>query len=380
MVNPLRNPFRPSFGVSPTVLAGRSTLVDAFSLGLAEGIGSPFRTLILSGARGIGKTVLLNELEDTAQSQGWVPVRAYPGIGMVDTLTDTTLPHIAEELEGPSGKRMLTGMSLAGMGSITSVADPSHSAPTPTLITRLRHVAGLLRDRGSGILITLDELQSADPQDQHVLATAVQDLMRDNYDIAFAAAGLPAGVDKLLQQEGTTFLRRAHRVDLTVVSEDEARILFVDTAQSGGRAMTADAVDAAVSLSAGYPYLMQVVGSLSWARANQEKSNQITSHHIGSIRDSAVERIGIQIHGPSFRDVPDQQLGLLYALAELSPAGEPVRTGAIAEHLGVPANALSMARKALLERSLVIVPSYGFLQFALPFAADHLLSNPSLRP
>jgi hypothetical protein len=380
MPPPPRNPFRPTFGVSPTVMAGRSSLLSAFGLGLAEGPGSPYRALIISGARGVGKTVLLNELEDSALAQGWVHLRAYPGPEMISTLVHTSIPELLDTLGSPTSRRMLSGGSITGVGSVTTVADPGHRRPQPTLITRLREVAAILQPRGTGVLITLDELQSADPRHLHDLATAVQDLMRDNHDIAFVAAGLPAGVEDLLQQEGTTFLRRAHRVDLTSVRPEEAARLFADTAESGGRVMETAAVDEAVRQSHGYPYLMQVVGSLAWAQANLQSADSITLDHVRMVREAAIERMGIQIHGPSFQGIPDQQMHLLHAIAELSPDNEPVRTGDIAAHLDVAPNAISMAREALLRRSLVIVPRYGYLQFALPYAADHLLAHPHLRP
>ena len=59
---PTPNPFRPSFGVSPRVLAGREDVIEEFDIGLDEGPGSPMRSVLVSGARGIGKTVLLGEL------------------------------------------------------------------------------------------------------------------------------------------------------------------------------------------------------------------------------------------------------------------------------------------------------------------------------
>lgn len=377
---PPRNPFRPTFGVSPTVLAGRSSLLTAFELGLAEGPGSPYRALIISGARGVGKTVVLNELEDTALRQGWVHLRAYPGPEMTATLVRTSIPELLDTLGSPTSRRMLTGGSIAGVGSVTAAADPAHRAPEPTLITRLREVARILAPRGAGVLITLDELQSADPGHLHDLATAVQDLMRDNHDIAFVAAGLPAGVADLLQQQGTTFLRRAHRVDLAGVAPAEASRLFADTAESGGRTMSAEAVAEAVRLSHGYPYLMQVVGSMTWAQANLQGADALTAGHVRKVSGPAVERMGLQIHAPSFQGVTGQQMRLLYALAELSPDNGPVRTGDIAARLGLAPNAISMAREALLRRSLVVVPSYGHLQFALPYAAHHLLAHPHLRP
>lgn len=377
---PFRNPFRPTFGVSPTIMAGRSSLVSAFGLGLAEGPGSPYRALLISGARGVGKTVLLNELEDTALGQGWVHLRAYPGPEMVSTLVRTSIPELLDALDSPTPKRMLSGGSITGVGSVSAMADPGYRRPEPTLITRLREVATILQPRGTGVLITLDELQSAAPAHLHDLATAVQDLMRDNHDIAFVAAGLPAGVEDLLQQEGTTFLRRAHRVDLTSVAPEEAARLFRDTTDTGGRTMEPEAVAEAVRQSHGYPYLMQVVGSLAWAQANLQRTDSITSEQVRMVREAVIERMGIQIHSPSFQGVPDQQMHLLYAMAELSEDNQPVRTGDIAAHMGVAPNAISMAREALLHRSLVTVPSYGHLQFALPYAAEHLLTHPHLRP
>ena len=64
------NPFRPSFGVSPRVLAGREDLLSDFDVALDEGPGSQLRSLLVSGARGMGKTVVLNELEDIARTRG----------------------------------------------------------------------------------------------------------------------------------------------------------------------------------------------------------------------------------------------------------------------------------------------------------------------
>lgn len=361
-------------------MAGRSSLLSAFELGLAEGLGSPYRALIISGARGMGKTVLLNELEDTALAQGWVHLRAYPGPEMIDTLVRTSIPALLDTLASPTPKRMVTGGSIAGLGSLSTSADPTHRRTEPTLITRLREVAGILQPRGTGVLITLDELQSAEPGHLHDLATAVQDLMRDNHDIAFVAAGLPAGVADLLQQEGTTFLRRAHRVDLTSVAPAEAARLFAETAEAGGRVMEPAAVADSVELSQGYPYLMQVLGSLAWAQANLQGADTVSAEHVRMVKEGAIERMGIQIHAPSFQGVTDQQMRLLYAIAELSQDNEAVRTGDIAAHLGVAPNAISMAREALIRRSLVTVPQYGHLQFTLPYAADHLLAHPHLRP
>ena len=74
----MRNPFIPTFGVSPVVLGGDDSLTRSFGAGLDGGPGDPRRTLLVSGPRGIGKTVALNELEDEAADHGWIVLRAQP--------------------------------------------------------------------------------------------------------------------------------------------------------------------------------------------------------------------------------------------------------------------------------------------------------------
>ena len=74
-----RNPFHPTFGRSPAVIGGRDVELDSFELALAEGPGNPWRTALISGTRGIGKTVLLNEFEAAANQLGWIVLRAHIG-------------------------------------------------------------------------------------------------------------------------------------------------------------------------------------------------------------------------------------------------------------------------------------------------------------
>ena len=64
------NPFTPSFGVSPPLLVGREEPLERFSEALEDGPGSPGRATVYTGARGTGKTVLLNAVEDLAREEG----------------------------------------------------------------------------------------------------------------------------------------------------------------------------------------------------------------------------------------------------------------------------------------------------------------------
>ncbi|MCQ9334782.1 ATP-binding protein [Corynebacterium phoceense] len=87
-----RNPFRPTFGVPPLYWVGRAAILDSFHVALEEGPGAFGRSMIISGTRGIGKTVLLTELEEQAAPLGWITLRASGRGNLVDTLVETTVP------------------------------------------------------------------------------------------------------------------------------------------------------------------------------------------------------------------------------------------------------------------------------------------------
>lgn len=366
-----RNPFRPSFGASPYYLAGREDLLRQFKLSLLEGPGAPHRALLLSGVRGVGKTVLLNELEDTASTIGWITVRCYPHDTMIQELIGTTLPRAITELQQPS-QRKISGGSIPGVGGIRTSRNPEAAAleSTPTLITRLRELTACLQ--GTGILLTLDELQAANANQLHTLATAVQDLIRDDEDIALACAGLPHGIEDLLQHEGTTFMRRATRVDLHAVSDDEVSATLKTTFEDAGKTITDEALDKATSLCQGYPYLIQVVGSLAWAAASLEGKEQISPTHVDSIADDAISRMMHQVHRPGLTKVPAGELAFLRAMAAIDAPEVP--TADIAKALGVPPNGISTRRQRLIDRDLIEPAGFGSVRFTLPYLGEYLKS------
>ena len=221
-------------------------------------------------------------------------------------------------------------------------------------------------------MLTLDEVQSADPAQLNEIAHAIQDLNRDDAEIAFVAAGLPSGIEDLLQLEGATFLRRAERVSLGRLDVETTKDIIRRTAELGERAMTEDAVELAAELSHGYPYLIQTIGSVAWAKARLAHSDTITAQHVSDAAAESIRRIGLQVHAPSLRKVPPRQIDFLKAMASLSPNGKPVATSAIAETMGRKLSGISQLRHDLIYRELIVSASTGYVEFTLPYFADYL--------
>ena len=363
----MHNPFRPTFGASPRVWAGRDAVLQDFGRALQGGPGNPDRSLLISGSRGIGKTVLLTELEDIAIQQGWVVLRASARENMQQVLVESTIPEAIARLE-ERPKRQLTGFSVAGIGSVsTHITD---SEPAQRLVTQLRRLIDLLHD--TGVLITIDEVQDVDPDDLTQIAIAYQDLVRDDLPVAVAMAGLTRGINQLLDLPGAMVLRRARHYELGPLTLEDARHAFEETSQEGGIVFAA--ADQAAELSQGYPYLVQLLGFLAWERAVEDSLSTIDANVITLATPDAVERLGLQVHQPALRDVPPKQLEFLQTMALLEEqAGTPeVPVAHVAELMGTTTTSVSDTRQKLIDRDLITPAGWGLVEFAQPYLGQYL--------
>jgi hypothetical protein len=101
------NPYRPSWGTPPPVLAGRDELLDAALEALAAGPRHPRFSHVYFGDRGCGKTVLLDALAERCRQRGWHPVAlaCRAGTTLTDVLVELHLPELRRRLTRRRGQR-----------------------------------------------------------------------------------------------------------------------------------------------------------------------------------------------------------------------------------------------------------------------------------
>lgn len=374
----MSNPFRPTFGASPHYWAGRRIILDEFADALDAGPGSGARSLVVTGSRGIGKTVLLNELEDIAATRGWIVLRASARGDIVEELVDSVIPTTIRSLNLPASRRV-TGVGIAGLGSVTTELSAGDSdVPRPTLDSCLRELLSLLD--GTGVFITLDEVQDADRDSLSRIAVTYQGLIRDDLNVSLAMAGLTHGVETLLSLPGTTFMRRAHRYDLGPLTDADAADVLDTSAADSGLRFTPDGLATAVDIARGYPYLVQLVGALAWQHTTRTGATSITAESVAAVRGETVSTMGVQVHHPSLKGVPAVQREYLEALADLGASGDgPQQTAVIAEMLGKTQRAASDPRAKLIERDLIEPAGWGKVEFTLPYLGDWLRGGGTVR-
>lgn len=346
------NPFRASLGSSPPLLVGRDEVIEDFALALEEGPGAHERVSLLVGARGVGKTVLLNEMEDTAAQKGWLTFSETATEGFVESLKQ----QLAEFLDGERESQ---------------ARDQTRGSLRALLGQALDSIANRERFNGQvpGILITIDELHYVHQDEITEFATTIQHLVRESREIAVVLAGIPTSIRPLLaSQDGKnpiTFLRRANRIDLGTIPAAEVRDGLEVPVTLAGKEWDERALQYAVQASGGYPFMIQLIGNFSWRFADGRViSLEPTQAGVSKAR----KKLGQLVHEPALSDLSREDRRFL---AAMSLDDGPAKVTDVAKRLGVSDQQAYNYRARLHEADIVTIDR-GTADFILPFLREHL--------
>jgi hypothetical protein len=359
----MENPFRPSAGAAPPEILGRAGVLDEFEYGLRLGSGAPGLLTIFTGARGIGKTVMIGAARDLARERGWAVISETATAGFMGRIGES-MRQLAEELGTGPQVRRITAVAAAGF-SITTQLPPERQVAWRTLGENLLR---LLDARGTGLVITVDEIHAADRVELAQLAASVQHFIQDRFPIGLVFAGLPAAVSDLLNEGVATFLRRADKIDLHAAAVREVEESFTGTFAAASFRTSPALIRRAAEATGGYPFLIQLVGYFLWKEAE--------ANH-GELLDEAAERAIAAANRRNARTVIEaalatasrKDLDFLQAMAE---DDGPSIAGDIGRRIGAKTNLVANYRSRLLAAGLIESGGHGKVDFAIPGLRQHL--------
>ncbi len=364
------NPFKPTFGASPPLLAGRDELISEFSDALGDGPGAAGRATLYTGARGGGKTAMLNAVQNVAEAEGWLVISETATRGLVERLTQSRLPELLRRFDPAAVRQRLTGFQLPLKGGgLTWETLESHVVKSD-LRSQITLLTDLLAENETGLLITLDEIHRNQIDELREVAATVQHAFREGRELAFAAAGLSSSISDLLNDDVLTFLRRADRYHLGPVELEEARRALEDPIIETGRRVDDDALDVMVEGTQGYPFLIQLIGSQCWRARREAQTINLADAEAGVL--SARRRLGSLVHAPALAALSDGDKSFLLAMTK---DDGPSRTGEIAKRLDATKDYAGIYRRRLIDAELIEAAGHGYVEFTLPFLRDYLREN-----
>ena len=362
------DPFTPGFGVTPPVMVTSGHPVEDFRAALRVGRSTAGSNVLISGARGTGKTVLLTQMEEAAREAGWRVVALHTASkDIVAELRGEVAAHL-RDIDPTATSTRVSSAQISdpggfGAGGAREFQDRyDDEEPLGRLLDR---ALALIGQTGAGLLITVDEVQAVDRGQLHEVTQHLQDLIRRGRRPAFIAAGIRSGVEELLAEESTTFLRRAHRFETGSVDVGAAAEVIRETVAGTAKSIAPEAAAAAGELSQGYPYLIQVVGSMAWESSGDEPLIALEDVH--AIRDAAIAQMVKNVHQPALRGISGRKLEYLVAMLD---AEGPMPVSAIADAMGVVPKYQGVYRDRLIRDELIRPAGRGLVEFALPYLRE----------
>jgi hypothetical protein len=412
-VDPVRNPYAPGAGQRPPELAGRDGELDSFDVVLERiSRGRPERSVVLTGLRGVGKTVLLNALRSAAVRRRW-------GTGKLEARPDTALRrplaaalHQAiRELSPPNRDEanhvlgilksfaMKDGASGSARSSTSKSAQRDRWQPgidvlaVPgradsgdieiDLVELLSDVAGVAAGAGRGVAIFIDEMQDLGPDDVSALCAACHEISQQGLPLIVVGAGLPHLPAVLSASKSySERLFRYARIDrLDRAAADRA---LRAPALDEGADFTEEALAEMYDATTGYPYFVQAYGKVAWDVAPR---SPITADDVRVAAPESEAELAVGFFGSRYERATPAEREYLRAMADLSAdlttveAAELMESGvptfAIADLLQRKPQSLSPARDALIKKGLVYSGERGRIAFTVPHFGRYLRRHAS---
>jgi len=379
-MDPIKNPFSPGAGSPPPELVGRDPILASARILLARiKEKRSEKSILLTGLRGVGKTVLLNKIEQEAEEMGYKTIlteaHERKSLGALLALPLRQLLFAIDRTAntGYKAKRALAVLK----GFVTAVKvkvgefefgldiDPERGTADSgdieeDLPNLFLAVAEAAKERQTIVAILIDEVQYLSVNEISALIMALHKMQQRQLPLVFVGAGLP--VLPALAGESKSYAERLLQFpNIGPLSKKDAAKALQDPVNEVGIKFTKEAVNEIFRLTEGYPYFLQEWGYQVWNRADKSPIN------LQMIQDTTPEvilRLDENFFRVRFDRLTPSEKNYLRAMAELG--SKPHRTSKIATVLGVKLSSLGPVRAKLIKKGMIYSPTHGDMAFTVP--------------
>lgn len=383
-MDPVRNPFAPGAGSQPPELAGRDDIVAEAKITLQRVlIGRHGRSQLLLGLRGTGKTVLLNRIEQEAESFGHVT--SFIEAPEDGTLAQLLYPRLQQSLrklslvEGAKSKayealralRSFAGTFRVQIGDYSIAVDPEPGLADSgnlefDLVDLFLAVGQAAKSAGRGWCLLIDEVQYLSQEELSALIVALHRISQKQLPVVFFGAGLPqlAG----LTGDAKSYAERLFSfVSIGPLDEVAAKKAIVDPIDDEGESIAPDAVMRILRLTKCYPYFLQEWGYQTW---NHATTSSITLSDVETASAPALARLDEGFFYVRFDRLTPKEREYVIAMAQLGSG--PYRSADVADKLGEPPSKLGPRRAQIIAKGMIYSPQHGDIAFTVPMFDDYL--------
>ncbi len=385
-MDPVINPYTPGAGSRPPELAGRDEQIENFTILLKRmTLGKPQKSLMITGLRGVGKTVLLNTFQGIAESYGFkvakieitheikfrpLMARLIRGIVMSFSSMDRM-----KEL-GKKALGVLKAFSIKTEGgvefsldveAIHGMADSGNfEADLGDLLVAAAEAA---KENKSGIVFLIDEIQFLGKSDLEALISALHQVTQRNLPLTLVGAGLPQ--TPTLAGEAKSYAERLfHYPSIGKLDRQAAKRALELPARKEGVNFEEQATNSILEFTDCYPYFLQEYGQHAW---NIAKNDVVTYEDVLQAKKAVINTLDGSFFMVRIGRSTKAEIRYMAAMASLGKG--PYKSQAIAEKLNRKMQSTSPTRSSLISKGLIYSPNYGITDFTVPQYDDYMRRN-----
>ena len=386
-MDPIKNPFSPGAGSPPPELVGRDSILEQARILLGRiKQKRPEKSMLLTGLRGVGKTVLLNEIERLATADGYrtISIEAHEDkpLGLLIAPYLRRLLFDLDRIAGAGDKvkrglavlRSFIGTLKLSLNDVTiglDIEPEKGAADSGDLEIDLSNlfvaIAEAADDRKTAVAIFIDEVQYFSHKELGALIMAMHKIQQRQLPLVLMGAGLP--ILPGLAGESKSYAERLFSFpDIGALSEADTAKALREPAQAVGVTFDPSELGEVFRLTKGYPYFLQEWGYQAW---NLATSSPITLQIVQDATATVIPRLDQNFFRVRFDRLTPSEKNFLRAMAELGPGAH--RTGDIAQTLGVKITSLGPVRAKLINKGMIYSPAHGDMAFTVPLFNEFMV-------
>jgi hypothetical protein len=345
-----KNPFTVSFGRPPLEYVSRVNYYDKVMETFTE-LPVTDQIYIISGVRGIGKTVLFSSLlKDFRKRRDWIVIQ----LNTYDDMTQALYSELYYDL-GKHDIQVDVGLGIADIARVSV-----HSAaPKKTISSLIRSLLQLADRHGQNVLIAVDDISKSAGMKK--LSKLFQEMIGDELPLYFLGTGIPENIDELKNVKDLTFLYRAPRIileplDLAEISFRYQRALDISTQTANRMA----------KMTKGYSFAFQALGYIYWENKPVEDLDELMPEYDRLLTSASYSKMWTELSNL------DKNVCRAIAMTDSGKVKE------IRENASMDSNLFNAYRNRLRERGMIDTSKYGQISFTLPRFAEFVNNSSEL--
>ena len=376
----LPNPYRPGAGMAPAYLAGRdNTIAEVQKVLVALQAGYAARSVVYYGLRGVGKTVLLNRIENMADEAG-VPSEYMEIAEREDTFQKHLALHVYKLIHKLSWKKKWENqakraLSILKAFSIKYSSDDISMEIKPEAALGIADTGDLSNDMtelflalGSvaqaeekGAVLFIDEIQYMKENEFEALMEALHRVNQKGYPLVIFAAGLPK-IAKIAGDVKSYAERLFDFIEIGSLPDAAAELALTEPARRFDVKFTSGAVRKILQITQGYPYFLQEYGK--WVWDIKMDATQITEEMVQKAHGSFEKSLDGAFFKVRHDRATPRELEFMTAMVQ---CGElPCTTKDIAAVMKESPQTISPLRAQLIHKGFIYAAERGRVDFTVP--------------